>query len=139
MYWINQKISSKTCNKIKRNIPNDLVISSGQDNFTTFGGYTINKTVGADIVKSYNFDITRYVQGVVTRKDSVFTLRLSAPTNDSLYYTSPYPSNVFGGIYYILPAIANHTADGRVILGGGGAGAATAPYRMRLRIIYSKI
>lgn len=126
-------------NKFKRNIPNDLVISGSQDNFTTFGGYIIGRTIASETVASYNFDLTRYIQGVVTRKDSVFTLRLSAPTNDSLFYTSPYPSNIFGGIHYILPSVANNAAVGQVVLGGGGAGAATAPYRMRLRIIYSKL
>ena len=126
-------------NKFKRNVPNDLLVSGGQDNFATFGGYPYNRTVGSETVKAYNFDLTRYVQGVVTRKDSVFTLRLSAPTNDSIYYTSPYPTNFYGGIYYILPSAANTAADGRVILGGGGGSAATAPYRMRLRIIYSKL
>ncbi len=126
-------------NKFKRNVPNDLLVSGGQDNFATFGGYPYNRTIEAETVKAYNFDLTRYVQGIVTRKDSVFTLRLSAPTNDSIYYTSPYPTSFYGGIYYIIPSAANNAADGRVVLGGGGAGAATAPYRMRLRIIYSKL
>ena len=124
-------------NRVKRNIPNDLIISGGQDNFSTFGGYTIDRTDGVYLLKSYNFDLSRYVQGVVTRKDSTFTLRLSAPTNDSLIYTSPYPSNVYGGLYYVLPTIANTTANGRIKIGGGGM--ADPRYRMRLRIIYSKI
>lgn len=128
-----------TLNKIKRNIPNDFVVSSsGQDNFSTFGGYTIDRNIAGTAIKSYEFDLSRYVQGIVTRHDTAYTLRLSAPTNDSLSFTLPYPSNVSAGLYYLVPTLTNHAAIGCVILGGGDKAFAD-PYRMRLRIIYSKI
>ena len=127
-----------TLNKVKRNVPNDFVVSSGQDNFSTFGGYTIDRNLGGTAIKSYEFDLSRYVQGIVTRHDTAYTLRLSAPSNDSLSFTSPYPSNVSAGIYYLVPTLTNHAAIGSVILGGGDKASAD-PYRMRLRIIYSKI
>lgn len=125
-------------NKIKRNVPNDFLVSSGVDNFSTFGGYSIDRAINGVTTKSYEFDISRYVQGIVTRHDTCFTLRLSAPTNDSLSFTSPYPSNVAAGLYYITPNITNQSADGCVILGGGSRATAD-PYRMRLHIVYSKI
>jgi hypothetical protein len=90
------------------------------------------------IVKAYNFDISRFVQGVITRKDSSLTLRMSAPSNDSLQYTLPYPQGNTVTSFYITPSIANNTADGRVRLGGGGMTLAN-PLRMRLRIVYSKL
>jgi hypothetical protein len=126
-------------NKIKRNIRGDYIIdnSSGVNNIANFGGFLSYKTVNNTSVASYDFNITRYVQGIVTRKDTSFTLRLSAPSNDSLRYTEPYPST-FSSIYYINPNLANNVANGRVRL-GGGAGDRTRPYRMRLRIIYSTL
>lgn len=127
-------------NKIKRNIPNDFVVSSGIDNFSTFGGYSLDRVTNGNITKSYEFDLSRYVQGIVTRHDTSYTLRLSAPTNDSLSFTSPYPTSFQAGVFYITPAIANHAAFGCVVLGGGALkGVNKEAYRMRLRIIYSKI
>ncbi|MDE3253377.1 MAG: hypothetical protein KGO92_11260, partial [Bacteroidota bacterium] len=88
-----------------------------------------------DKVASYTFDLSRYVQGIVTRKDSAYTLRLSAPVNDSLKYTPPYPGNTSSQLYYLDPSITNDPANGRVRLGGG----THSRFRMRLRIIYSRI
>jgi len=126
-------------NKVKRNVPNDFIIgTSGDVNFSTFGGYIMQRDIpGAGIVRAYTFDLTRYVQGIVTRKDSSYTLTLSAPSNDSLMYTNPYPGNTSSTPFYLQPSIANNIADGRVRLGGGMH--ASNPIRMRFRIIYSKI
>jgi hypothetical protein len=122
---------------IKRNIPNDYTIGSdGTQNISVFGGFLTSKSInGYDRVGAYNFDVSRYVQGIVTRKDTSFTLRLSAPSNDSLSYTPPYPVNTSSLIHYIAPATANAPADGRVRLGGG----THSRFRMRLRIIFSRI
>lgn len=124
--------------KTKRNIPNDYVIGQdGNPNITAFGGFRVDKSInGIDGIASYNFDLSRYVQGVVTRKDTSFTLRLSAPGNDSLSYAAPYP--VVSGarsVFYMSPAIGNNVGDGRVRLGGG----THSRYRMRLRVIFSRI
>lgn len=122
--------------KTKRNIPNDYVIGTTGPNISSFGGYISYKSIaGYNKVASYTFDLTRYVQGIVTRKDSSFSLRLSAPANDSLLYTSPYPHNITGQIYNLNPSIGNDSGDGRVRLGGG----THSRFRMRLRIIYSRI
>ncbi len=121
--------------KIKRNIPNDYVLSQSGPNIPTFGGYLSSKAaIGYDKIAAYNFEISRYVQGIITRKDTSFTMRLSAPANDSLRYTAPYPSYA-NQLYYLNPTIGNDTGDGRVRLGGG----THSRFRMRLRIIFSRI
>ena len=123
--------------KSKRNIPNDYILGTSGPNIGTFGGYRTSKAIlGYDQVASYIFDLSRYVQGIVTRKDTSFTLRLSAPNNDSLHYTPPYPANTSSSqLFYIGPSSANDVADGRVRLGGGSH----TRFRMRLRIIFSRI
>ena len=122
--------------KNKRNIPNDYILGSSGPNIGSFGGYRTSKAIlGYDQVASYLFDLSRYVQGIVTRKDTSFTLRLSAPTNDSLSYTPPYPNNTASQPYYFGPSTGNEAGDGRVRLGGG----THTRFRMRLRIIFSRI
>ncbi len=69
----------------------------------------------------YNFNVSRYVQNLITRRGFNYTLRLQAPS--VLNY---YGFNL---------AFQNRLANGRVRLGGGN----NPNYRMRLRIIYSKI
>ncbi|MCW3106611.1 MAG: hypothetical protein JWQ09_1117 [Segetibacter sp.] len=126
-------------NKVKTNIKNDFIVSAGTTNISTFGGYLMEKEVPPyGIVKAYSFDMSRYVQGIVSRKDSSYTLRLSAPGNDSLQYSDPYPSPIAISTFYVVPSNANNVADGRVRLGGGGMRKENQ-LRMRLRIIYSKI
>jgi hypothetical protein len=125
-----------SANNYKRNIPNDFVLGSSGPNIATFGGNLIYKSVpGYDRLATYVFDMSRYVQGIVTRKDTVQTLRLTAPTNDSLHYTHPYPANAGTSLYYISPALGNTIGQGRVRLGGG----THSRFRMRLRVIYSRI
>jgi hypothetical protein len=131
--------SYDSVNKVKTNIPNDFILSSNGINLETFGGYLTRKSVpGVNAVYAYTFDLSRYVQGIVTRKDSSYTLRLTAPSNDSIRYKDPYPSTTPAAPYYLVPSNANNVAEGRVRLGGGGM-STTAPLRMRLRIIYSRI
>lgn len=127
-------------NKLKRNIPNDFIIDqSSGPNISTFGGYLINRELPGGVGASgYFFDISRYVQGIVTRKDPSYTLALSAPTNDTIRYSYPYPSTLPATTYSIVPSGANNAAIGRVVLRGGGI-ANGSPVRMRLRIIYSRI
>ncbi len=120
----------------KRTIPNDFVITSSGPNTAQFGGLVISKSAAPyDKIASYVFDVSRYVQGIVTRKDTSFTLRLSAPTNDSLRYTPPYPGNTASSSYFISPSSTNDAADGRIRLGGG----THSRFRMRLRVIYSRL
>ena len=78
---------------------------------------------------TYRFNITRYVQGIVTRKEPNYTLRLYAPLR-----TINYSPTGKGKI--LLPVIAA-PAKGRVVLGGGNY--ADSSVRLRLRIIYSNL
>ncbi|HWJ26561.1 MAG TPA: DUF4270 family protein, partial [Flavisolibacter sp.] len=100
----------------------DLVLGSdGSVGYAAFGGTLKND--------SYRFDITRYVQGIVTRKERNDTLRLWAPLRISEYAINR-------GSYIQLPVI-NRIADGRVVLAGGSYADPNA--RLRLRIVYSNL
>lgn len=125
-----------SANAIKRNIPSDYQIGQSGPNTGSFGGFLFYKTVtGYDRLASYNFELTRYLQGIVTRKDTSFVMRLTAPTNDSIRYTPAYPNNFVSQVYYLNPSIGNLIGNGRVRLGGGS----NTRFRMRLRIVYSKL
>jgi hypothetical protein len=127
-----------TSNKVRINIPNDYTVdATGATNLSSFGGFLSYRTQGTTRLATYNFNLTRYVQGIISRKEANYTLRLSAPSNDSIRYRDPYPATIFN-TYYVVPNSANNVAVGRVRL-GGGFGTVNRPYRMRLRIIYSKL
>ena len=121
----------------KRNIPNDFVVSTlSGPNITTMGGYiTYKSTQGYDQVAAYNFNISRYVQGIATRSDTAFNLILTAPSNDSLYYSDAYPNTASRYTWMMNQNYGNIVSNGRVRLGGGNH----TRFRMRLRIVYSKI
>lgn len=110
-------------------IPNDLVPST-----TTALGYDI-LTFGGDETaqKGYRFNLSRYVQGIVTQKNKSYTLRLYAPYNTRPYYNAA--SAVNSGVLNINAS--SLVGYGRVIVGGGNHPDPTK--KMRLRIIYSKI
>lgn len=123
-------------NKLKRNVPNDYEITTSGPNIGTFGGYLTYKSLfNYDAVAAYTFNVSRYVQGIVTRKDTSFTLRLSAPTNDSIQYKTPYPDLTPRYTSYLAPSVGNDVADGRIRLGGG----THSRFRMRLRVIFSRL
>lgn len=102
----------------------DLTIGSdGSIGYDVFGG---NLKSGA-----YRFNITRYIQGIVTRGERNDTLRLWAPL-------STYEYSAAIGNYYKLPIPVNtRIAEGRVVLGGGTYPDPNA--RLRLRIVYSNL
>jgi hypothetical protein len=100
--------------------------TNGVIDFATFGGYIRSKTdaLTGNAIGYYNFNISRYVQHIVTNHERNYNLRLYAP------YQLIYPEFFFGGISF-----SNSLAFGRVKLGNG-----TNPnYRLRLHIVYSKI
>jgi Domain of unknown function (DUF4270) len=121
----------------KRNIPNDFVVTSlAGPNISEMGGYiTYKSTQGYDQVAAYNFNISRYVQGIASRSDTAFNLILTAPSNDSLYYSAAYPNQSTRNIWMMTPTYGNIVSNGRVRLGGGN----NTRFRMRLRIVYSKL
>jgi hypothetical protein len=90
------------------------------------GGYPRYKAdpvnPGGSIV-FYNFNITRYVQRIITQKATNYEMRLQAP------YIINYPQ-YGGGI-----GGGNAIAKGRIRIGSG----TNANYKMRLRLVFSKI
>jgi hypothetical protein len=119
------------------NVPNDFEGTTSASSFTQFGGRLIYKSIeGYDNVASYNFNISRYVQGVISRKETLFDFRIIAPVNDSITLVPPYPYNKEAPVQdYLTTAIGNQAATGRVVLGGGSR----KKFRMRVRIYYSDL
>jgi Domain of unknown function (DUF4270) len=105
------------------NLENDLQITQGASvPFTLFGGQLKSDN-------TFRFNISRYVQGVVTKKEPNNILRLYAPLTASVYAKNLNQ--------IITLQVLDRIADGRVVLAGGNYG--DPAMRMRVRIIYSKI
>lgn len=94
----------------------------GSLNFAGFGG-----TLRAD--QSYRFNITRYVQGIVTRGERNDSLRLYAPLRATMYSTSVRQLISVPNLDLI--------AKGRVVI--AGTSFPDPARRLRLRIIYSNL
>lgn len=75
----------------------------------------------------FEFDLTRYVQGIATNNEHSFALRLYAP-----YTTKPF---LYGTPTAWVMNPNTSVAKGRVIVGGG----ANPTKKLRLYIVYSKI
>lgn len=99
--------------------------TSGTFDFASFGG-----TVKSD--GAYHFNITRYIQGIVTRKDRNDSLRLYAPIR--AYDFAPSSGLLLA---YPYNNILNYPAKGRVVIAGSQYPDATK--RLRLRIVYSNL
>jgi len=99
---------------------------ASQINYQYFGGYRRTKTdpLTGGLIKYYNFNISRYVQQIVTDHTRSYDMRLYAPFN--LNY--PQYSTTF------IP-FGNNIAFGRVKIGSGS----NPNYRLKLRIVYSKL
>ena len=73
-------------------------------------------------LSSYNMNLTRYLQGIITKNNPNFQLRLTAPY--SLRYEDLY-------ITFAL----NNLCRGNVVLGGGNH----STKKMKFRVVYSKL
>ena len=95
---------------------------TGGVDFAYFGGF-LNRRVdqSGNAIQFYNFNVSRYVQNLITRKDRNYTLRLYAPHILNYYGLS-------------LP-FKNSLGYGRVKLGNGN----NINNKLKLRIVYSKI
>lgn len=95
---------------------------SGID-FAYYGGYLRTKVdpLTGGTLHYYTFNMTRHLQQIVTRQTLSYNFRLMAPFRVSYY-----------GYFY---GFNNSFAFGRIKLGGGNH----PQYKMRLRIVYSKI
>ncbi len=99
--------------------------------YNYFGGVSPNtRTINGQLAYEYNFNLTRYVQSIVTRKLSTDTLRLSSSIFAEYFNCT--------GIQYVQ-VTGNRVAEGRIKLGGGATKGSPFPYKMQLRIIYSKL
>lgn len=119
-----------------RTIPYDLAFtSSGALNLGLFGSVPVNaKDDLGNPIKTWKFNISRYVQHVLTRTMSSYDLRLSAP------FTLNEQFGIPPGTDQTVPIQVNTTiVKGRVRLLGNTGPADTNPHRMRLRLIYSKL
>lgn len=115
-----------------RTIPYDLSYDGQDYNRVSFGSFPLRKVDGnGKSVKIWKFNISRYVQHVLTNTVPLYDLRLSAPfAVVSQYGTPPISGDATIGFF------VNQTiVKGRVRLGGGNH----PTQRMRLRLIYSKI
>lgn len=105
-------------------------VSTSGINFSVFGGFPIKKTINGQQVNTYNINITRYVQGIVTRADKNLDLYLYAPFNESISYSEAISTGLA-----INSGAFNQLASGRIRIGGG----ANTKQAIRLRIIYSNL
>jgi hypothetical protein len=94
----------------------------GSLDFTAFGG-VIKKD------ESYRFNITRYVQGIITRKERNDSFRLFAPLRSNVYSKSLAQVITVPSLDFI--------AKGRVVIANNNYPDSTK--RLRLRIIYSNL
>lgn len=103
----------------------------GIANPLAFGGFPfLNADATTPNTYKYTFNLSRYVQHIVTQKDSSFKLVLTAPYRQVIH---PYLNSIaMVSISGLNPY--NYPAVGRVALYGGTH---SSPRRMRLRIIYS--
>ncbi|MFM7672771.1 MAG: DUF4270 family protein [Bacteroidota bacterium] len=105
---------------------NDMLISN---NFTSFS-YDI-ATFGGKLKtdSTYRFNLTRYVQSLVTQRLRNDTLRIYVPIRAFLYSPNYRARNQM--------YITDRVAYGRIVLAGGNFPDATK--RMRLRLVYSRL
>ncbi len=117
-----------------RTIPYDLVYDGQDYNRSTFGSVpTYKLDASGNRVRVWKFNISRYIQHVLTGTATLYDFRLHSPyTVLNQYGTPPIVADVTVG-FFVNPTIVK----GRVRLAGGTP--ANNPQRMRLRLIYSKI
>jgi hypothetical protein len=112
-------------------IPCDFTATELQTNFATMGGSLKSATDNnGNAIGEYVFNISRYLQSIVTKKKDNLTLRLSAPY--LIQYNSTYTDNC-GQSIIPMNFIRNNIGNGRIKVNGTNS----TPTRMRLRIIYS--
>jgi hypothetical protein len=99
---------------------------NGDVDFGYFGGYVREREMAFGNQSYYNINITRYVQQLVTKHSYNYKMRM-------------FPAHSFSYPQYSAITIPyrNAIAYGRTRIGGGGN--SNPAYRMRVRVIYSKI
>lgn len=115
-----------------RTIPYDLTYSSsGALNLGSFGCIPVNAIDGfGNKIRQWKFNISRYVQHVLTGTQTLYDLRLSAPFSLNEQFGIPPGTDQTTSIF-----VNSAIVKGRVRVGGGNH----PTQRMRLRLIYSKL
>ena len=118
-YDLNTGISYDPDNKTGYYFP-----SGGQIDFNYFGGYKRKKTNATGTFNFYTFNISRYIQHLITEHRPNYGLRVWAPFD--IFYPQ-YATE--------LISFSNNIAYGRVKIGS----ATNVNHPLKLRIIYSKL
>ncbi len=105
---------------------------SGNVPFGVFGKQTADGA--GNPIKVWKFQMTRYVQNLLTKKEPLHDLRLRADKT-IIERVKESPTTNGGNYVYFSTDINPHYAFGRVKVGGGNH----ATQRMRLHIIWTKI
>ncbi len=107
--------------------------------FSYFGGVPQKVTIDGNQYNRYTFNITRYIQGLITRQEPFFNFRLSAPYymyyRDCISNTPPFEQQVFpfsSGNRFI-----NEIGESRIKVAGGNY--PDSRFKMEIRLIYSKL
>ena len=115
-----------------RAIPYDLHLNDGRTAID-YSGFGVTPIISTDIsgnrIRTWKFNITRYVQHVLTQTQSLYELRLFPAFRFIEQFGIPPASEPT--FIAVNPAIAK----GRIRLGGGNHPA----QKMKLRLIYSKL
>lgn len=116
-------------------IPYDVELSSyGITNLSLFGGFPLKVYENGNFSHyEYNFNITRYIQSIVTQHATNHKLMLYAPYFETINIAENSTSRV-----PILTSALNYPGVGRVLV-GGGAYKSDASKRARVRIIFSEL
>ena len=116
--------------------PNDMSISNGTvSNQTTLGSFPLKKIdpISGRTIYEYKWDVSRYLQGIITFGQKYYDLVMWAPYNDYIYYyNTPSSYQVFTGAG---STPLNRVATGRIRLGGAN----NTNHKMKLHIVYSDI
>ena len=114
-----------------RTIPYDFQYTPTGFDFRSFGSLPQNSIdAGGNKIRIWKFNVSRYVQHVLNRTQTLYDLRLFAPFNVNESYGIP------PGTDQVFPFFVNPTiVKGRIRVGGGNH----PTQRMRLRLIYSKL
>ena len=131
LLYLDASDPSITRNYKFRTIPYDLQYTPTGFDLRSFGALPQNGFDAAgNKIKIWKFNLSRYVQHVLTHTQSLYELRLSAPfTLNESYGIPPGTDQVFP--FFVNPTIVK----GRLRAGGGNH----PSQRMRLRLIYSKL
>lgn len=118
--------------KMFRTIPYDL--RPGENSALDYNAFGVSPVISTDLfgnkIRTWKFNLTRYVQHILTNTQSLYELRLFPAFRFYEQFGIP-PGTDIPTIIAINPAIAK----GRLRLGGGNH----PTQRMKLRLIYSKL